>query len=157
PAWHRPGEQGEVSKHGRAQEGGRKAQGKSPKEGEESGDLPLSPAEPRPGGLAQPRLERCETLKEMALHSKMSLLVEATSHLLHVEHLLLPLLQQNHLPLHPSLKHIEFRNVCSHMALQREGQQFEKDLPEAYQCLKTLVEKLIFSFAVFPSDSYILV
>ncbi|KAL2310905.1 hypothetical protein Nmel_002586, partial [Mimus melanotis] len=104
PAWHRPGEQGEVSKHGGAQEGGRKAQGKSRKEGEESGALPLSPAEPRPGGLAQPRLERCETLKEMALHSKMSLLVEATSHLLHVAHLLLPLLQQSPLPLHPSLR-----------------------------------------------------
>lgn len=75
----------------------------SPKEGEESGDLPLSPGEPRPGGLAQPRLERCETLQEIALHSKMSLLVEATSHLLHVEHLLLPLLQWNPLPPHPSL------------------------------------------------------
>ncbi|NXH63982.1 LEU7 protein, partial [Rhabdornis inornatus] len=155
PAWHRPGEEGEVSEHGGAHEGGRKAQGMSPKEGEESGDLPLSPGEPRPGGLAQPRLERCETLQEMALHSKMSLLVEVTSRLLHVEHLLLPLLQQNPLPLHPSLKHIEFRNICSHVALQREGQQFEKDLHEAYQCLKTIIEKLICSLAVFPSNSYI--
>ncbi|NXB51788.1 LEU7 protein, partial [Leucopsar rothschildi] len=137
-------------------EHGRKAQGKGPKEGEESGDLPLSPGEPRPGGLAQSRLERCETLQEMALHKKMSLLVEATCHLVHVEHLLLPLLQQNPLPLHPNLN-IEFRNICSHMALQRKGQQFEKDLHEAYQCLKTIIEKLISSLVVFPSDSYILV
>ncbi|NXI01332.1 LEU7 protein, partial [Pachycephala philippinensis] len=129
----------------------RKAPGKSPKEAEESGDLPLAPGEPRPGGLAQPRLDTSETLQEMALCSKMSLLVAATSHLLHVEHLLLPLLQQHPLPLHPTL----IRNICSHTALQREGQQFEKDLHEAHQCLKTIIEKLIYSLAVFPSDSYI--
>lgn len=50
---------------------------------------------------------------------------------------------------------IEFRNICSHMALQREGQQFEKDLHEAHQCLKTIIEKLIWSLAVFPSEPYI--
>ncbi|NXR59153.1 LEU7 protein, partial [Rhadina sibilatrix] len=130
---------------------------KSPKEGEESGDLRLSPGEPRSGGLAQPRPERCETLQELALHSKMSLLVEATSHLLHVGHLL-PLLQRN--PLHLSLRERQedstgFRNICSHTAFQREGQQFEKDLHEAHQCLKTIIKKLICSLAVFPSDSYI--
>lgn len=92
-------------------EGERKALGKNPKEGEESGDLPLSPGEPRSGGLAQPRLERYETLQEMALCSKMSLLVAATSHLLHVEHLLLPLLQQHPLPLHPTLSKRETRSM----------------------------------------------
>ncbi|CAN8196012.1 unnamed protein product, partial [Coccothraustes coccothraustes] len=50
---------------------------------------------------------------------------------------------------------IELRNICSHTALQREGQQFEKDLLETHQCLKTIIEKLICSLAVFPSDSYI--
>ncbi|NXA79717.1 LEU7 protein, partial [Thryothorus ludovicianus] len=127
---------------------------KSSGEGEESGDLPLSPGEPRPGGRAQPRLERCETLQEMALHSKISLLVEAASHFLHVEHLLLPLLQQNPFPLHPSLT-IEFRNISSHKALQRDGQQLEEDLHEAHQYLKAIIEKLICPLAVFPSDSYI--
>ncbi|NXS27814.1 LEU7 protein, partial [Pomatostomus ruficeps] len=162
PAWHRPGEEGEVSEHGGAQglEGERKALGKSPKEGEESGDPPLSPGELRPGGLAQPRLKRCETLQEMVLCSKMSLLEEATSHL--VEYLLLPLLQQHPLALHPTLRErqedsIEFRNICSHMALQRVGQQFQKDLHEAHQCLKTIIEKLICSLADFPPDSHILV
>ncbi|NXH87224.1 LEU7 protein, partial [Edolisoma coerulescens] len=158
PAWHRPGEEGKVSKHGGTQglEGERKALGKSPKE-EEGGDLPPSPGEPRPGELAQSRLERCETLQEMALCSKMSLLEAATSHLLHVEHLLFPLLQEHPLSLHPTLSKREtrIRNICSHTALQREGQQFEKDLHEAHQCLKTLIEKLICSLAVFPSDSYI--
>ncbi|NWZ05250.1 LEU7 protein, partial [Agelaius phoeniceus] len=156
PSLHGPGEEGEVSKHGGAQEleGERKVLGKSPKEGEESGDLPLSPGEPWREGLAQPRLERCETLQEMALHGKMSLLTELTSLLLHVEHLLFPLLQGNPLPPHPS-DSIELRNICSHTALQREGQQFEKDLLEAHQCLKTIIEKLICSLAVFPSDSYI--
>ncbi|KFO58727.1 Leukemia-associated protein 7, partial [Corvus brachyrhynchos] len=148
PAQHRPEEEGVVSKHGGAQglEGEKKALGKSPKEGEESRDLPLNPGEPRSGELAQPRLERCETLQERALCSKMSLLVAATSHLPHVEHLLLPCLQHHPLPLHPTL----IRNICSHMALQREGQQFEKDLHEAHQCLKTIIEKLICSLAIFP-------
>ncbi|XP_056183736.1 leukemia-associated protein 7 [Falco biarmicus] len=145
----------EVSKPGGAQEleEERKAPGKSPKEGEENGDLsPLSPGDPRPE-----RLARCETLREMALHSKMSQLVKATSRLVQVEQtLLLPLLLpvQHPLPLHPK-DSIEFRSICSHMALQGEGQQFERDLHEAHQCLKTIIEKLICSFAVFPSHSYI--
>ncbi|NXH74560.1 LEU7 protein, partial [Hydrobates tethys] len=161
PAWHSLGGETEMSEPGGAQEleEERKAPGKSPKEGEESGDLsPLSPGEPRPERLARPGLARRETtLREMALRSKVSRLVEATSRLLQVEQtLLLPLLQQHPLPLHPK-DSIEFRNICSHMALQREGQQLERDLHEAHQCLKTIIEKLICSLAVFPSDSYILV
>ncbi|NXC66850.1 LEU7 protein, partial [Anhinga anhinga] len=160
PAWHTPGEETEASEPCGAQElkEERRAPGKCPKEGEESGDLsPLSPGEPRPERLAQPGLARHETLREMALRSKMSRLVEATSQLVQVEQtLLLPLLQQHPLPLHPK-DSIEFRNICSHMALQREGQQFERDLHEAHQCLKTIIEKLICSLAVSPSDSYITV
>ncbi|XP_064304391.1 leukemia-associated protein 7 [Phalacrocorax carbo] len=158
PAWHSLGEETEVSKPGGAQElkEERKAPGKCPEEGEESGDLsPLSPHEPRPERLAQPGLARHETLREMALRSKMSRLVEATFQLVQVEQtLLLPLLQQHPLPLHTK-DSIEFRNICSHMALQKEGQKFERDLHEAHQCLKTIIEKLICSLAVFPSDSYI--
>ncbi|NXQ96761.1 LEU7 protein, partial [Sagittarius serpentarius] len=150
PGWHSPGEETEVSEPGGAQqlEEERKAPGKSPKEGEERGDLsPLRPGEPRPG--------RRETLRETALRSKVSRLAEATSRLVQVEQtLLLPLLQQHPLPLHPK-DSIEFRNICGRMALQREGQQFERDLHEAHQCLKTIVEKLICSLAVFPSDVYI--
>ncbi|NWY54446.1 LEU7 protein, partial [Chionis minor] len=152
PAWHSPGEETEVSEPDGAQEleKERKTPGKSPEEGEESGDLsPRSPDEARPG------LPRRETLREMALCSKMSRLIEATSWLVQVEEtLLIPLLQQRPLSFHPK-DSIEFRNICSHMALQREGQQFERDLHEAHQCLKTIIEKLICSLAVFPSDSYI--
>lgn len=93
-----------MSEPGRAQElqEERKAPGKSPKEGEESGDLsPLSPDEPRPERVAWPWLERHETLREMALHSKMSRLAEATSRLVQVEQtLLFPLLQQHPFSLH---------------------------------------------------------
>lgn len=107
PAWHSPGEETEVSEPGGAQEleEERKAPGKSLKEGEESGDPShLSPDEPRPDRLTQPGLERCETLREMALRSKMSRLVEATSRLVQVEQtLLLPLLQQHPLSLHPKV------------------------------------------------------
>ncbi|NXJ96122.1 LEU7 protein, partial [Corythaixoides concolor] len=158
PAWHSLGEEIELSEPGGAQEleEERKAPQKSPKEGEESGDLScLSPGEPRPERLAQPGLVRRETLRETALRSKMSQLVEATSRLVQVEEtLLLPLLQQHALPLHPK-DSIEFRNICSRMALQKEGQQFERDLHEAHQCLKAIIEKLICSLAVVPSDSYI--
>ncbi|XP_074901943.1 leukemia-associated protein 7 [Buteo buteo] len=148
PVWRSPGEETEMSEPGGAEEPEeeRKAAGKSRKEGEESGD----PSPPSPE-----RLVRRGTLRETALRSKMSRLVEATSRLVQVEEtLLLPLLQQHPLPLLPK-DSIEFRNICSHMALQREGQQFERDLHEAHQCLKTIIEKLICSLAVFPSDSYI--
>ncbi|NWU13248.1 LEU7 protein, partial [Cephalopterus ornatus] len=155
PSLAQTGEELEVSEHGGAQElkEERKILGKSPKEGEESGDLSLSAGESRPGRLAQPRLAKYETLQETALRSNMFQLVEATSCLLDVEHLLFPLLQKHPLPLHPK-ESIGFRNICSHMALQREG-QFVKNFHEAYQCFKTITEKLICSLAVFPSDSYI--
>ncbi|NXG08271.1 LEU7 protein, partial [Sakesphorus luctuosus] len=146
PAWHNTGKELEGSEYGKTQEE------KSPKEGEETGDRSLSSGEPRLGGLAQPRLAICETLQEMALCSKMFQLVETTSCLLHVEHLLFPLLQQ-----HPKVREkqiVEFRNICSLRALHREG-QFVKDLHEIHQCLKSVIEKLICSLAVFPSDSYI--
>ncbi|KFZ46088.1 Leukemia-associated protein 7, partial [Antrostomus carolinensis] len=101
-AWPNPGEKTEVLEPGGAQEleEERKAQGRSPKEVEESRDLSsLSPGEPRPE-----RLARRETLRETALRSKMSRLVEATSRLVQVEQtLLLPLLQQHPLPLHPKV------------------------------------------------------
>ncbi|XP_032862583.2 leukemia-associated protein 7 [Tyto alba] len=150
PAGHGPGEETEVSGAPELEEEP-KAPGKSPKEGEESEDpSPGSPGEPRPE-----RPARRETLREMALRSKMSRLIAATSQLVQVEQtLLLPLLQEHPLPLHPK-DSIEFRNICIHMALQREGQQFERDLQEAHQCLKTIVEKLICSLTIFPSDSYI--
>ncbi|KAM6144659.1 leukemia-associated protein 7 [Phoenicopterus ruber ruber] len=109
----------------------------------------------RPERLAWPGLARHETLQETALHSKLSRLVEATSQLVQVEQtLLLPLLQQHPLLLHPK-DSTTFRNICSHMALQREGQQFERHLREAHQCLKTIIEILICSLPVFPSGSYI--
>ncbi|KFV93488.1 Leukemia-associated protein 7 [Eurypyga helias] len=160
PARHSLGEETEVSEPGGAQEleEERQAPWKSPVEGDKSGDLTVpSPGEPRPEKLAWPGSTRHETLREMALLSKLSRLAEATSQLVQVERaLLLPLLQQHPLPLHPKLSNlIEFRNICSHMALQREGQQFERDLHEAHQCLKTIIEKLICSLAVFPLDSCI--
>ncbi|NXW92982.1 LEU7 protein, partial [Alopecoenas beccarii] len=153
-AWHSPREETKVSGGVPELEEEKTVPGKSPKDGDESGELsPPNPGKPRPERLARPGLARCETLREMALRSKLSRLVEVTSQLVEVEQtLLLPLLQQHPLPLHPK-DSIEFRNISSRMALQREGQQFEKDLHEAHQCLKTIIEKLICSLAVFPSDS----
>lgn len=83
----------------------RKALGKTSEEDEESGDLtPLSPGEPRPHRLSQPGLVRNETLREMALRSKLSRVVDATLRLIEVEQtLLLPLIQQHPFPLHPKV------------------------------------------------------
>lgn len=50
---------------------------------------------------------------------------------------------------------VEFRNICSHLALQIEGQQFDRDLNAAHQCLKTIVKKLIQSLANLPSDAHV--
>ncbi|CAI9178563.1 unnamed protein product [Rangifer tarandus platyrhynchus] len=49
---------------------------------------------------------------------------------------------------------VELRNICSHLALQTEGQQFDRDLNAAHQCLKTIVKKLIQSLANLPSDAH---
>ncbi|NXJ09679.1 LEU7 protein, partial [Odontophorus gujanensis] len=158
PAWPRSGGKTEVDGLGWAWEleEDRKTPGKSPEEEEKSGDLtPLSIGEPRPQRLSQLWLERPETLREKALRSKLSRLVDATTRLVALEQtFLLPLIQQHPFPLYPK-DSIEFRNICSHMALQRGGQQFEKDLHEAHQCLKMIIEKRICSLAVFPSESYI--
>ncbi|XP_075598919.1 leukemia-associated protein 7 [Balearica regulorum gibbericeps] len=115
-------------------------------------DAAAPPSSPQPpAAFPHPNLQCWQT----ALHSKMSQLLEATSQLVQVEQTpLLPLLQKHPLPLHPK-DSIQFRNICSHMAFQREGQQFERHLHEAHQCLKTIIEKLICSLPVFPSDSYI--
>ncbi|NWH80372.1 LEU7 protein, partial [Piaya cayana] len=150
PGWCTPGQEKEELKAGGTQEveEEKKASGKSPRVGD------LTPLH-RPEALAWSGLTRRETLREKALHSKLSRLLEATSWLVQIEQtVLLPLLQQHPLSFHPK-DSIEFRNICTRMALQREGQQFERDLHEAHQCLKTIIEKLICSLAVVSSDSYI--
>ncbi|VFV25481.1 Hypothetical predicted protein, partial [Lynx pardinus] len=51
--------------------------------------------------------------------------------------------------------HVEFRHICSHLALQIQGQQFDRDLDTAHRCLKTIVMKLIQSLANLPSDAHV--
>lgn len=107
PAQYSPGGEMEVASLDQAWEleEERKALGKTPEEDEETGELtPLSPGEPRPHRLSQPGLVRNETLREMALRSKLSRVVDATSRLIEVEQtLLLPLIQQHPFPLHPKV------------------------------------------------------
>ncbi|XP_021574891.1 leukemia-associated protein 7 [Carlito syrichta] len=81
--------------------------------------------------------------------------VDSTSELVSVERTLLgPLQREGSFPVH--LKDsVEFRNICSHLALQMEGQQFDRDLNAAHQCLKTIVKKLIQSLANLPSDAHV--
>ncbi|KFO27832.1 Leukemia-associated protein 7 [Fukomys damarensis] len=90
----------------------------------------------------------------MAMRSALARVVDSTSELVSVEQTLLgPLQQERSFPIH--LKDsVEFRNICSHLALQIEGQQFDRDLNAAHQCLKTIVKKLIQSLANLPSDAH---
>ncbi|XP_005387660.1 PREDICTED: leukemia-associated protein 7 [Chinchilla lanigera] len=94
------------------------------------------------------------TLARMAMRSALARVVDSTSELVNVEQTLLgPLQQERSFPIH--LKDsVEFRNICSHLALQIEGQQFDRDLNAAHQCLKTIVKKLIQSLANLPSDAH---
>ncbi|KAJ1114854.1 hypothetical protein NDU88_003084 [Pleurodeles waltl] len=92
------------------------------------------------------------TLAERASDNRLSRVTELTSQLLSVEQCLLSLLAENQ-PFSVHLKDsIEFRNICSHMALQLEGQHFDRDLIAAHHCLKTIVTKLIQSLATYPPD-----
>ncbi|XP_004433732.1 PREDICTED: leukemia-associated protein 7 [Ceratotherium simum simum] len=95
------------------------------------------------------------SLARMAMRSALARVVDSTSELVSVEQTLLgPLQQERSLPIH--LKDsVEFRNICSHLALQIEGQQFDRDLNAAHQCLKTIVKKLIQSLANLPSDAHV--
>ncbi|XP_049634806.1 leukemia-associated protein 7 [Suncus etruscus] len=95
------------------------------------------------------------TLARMAMRSALARVVDSTSELVSVEQTLLsPLQQERPFPIH--LKDsVEFRNICSHLALQIEGQQFDRDLNAAHQCLKTIVKKLIQSLANLPSDAHV--
>ncbi|XP_067148482.1 leukemia-associated protein 7 [Apteryx mantelli] len=132
-----------------------KASGESPGGEAASGEQALpSPGAAMPEPAVQPSAARPGTLREAALRSKLARVAGAATRLVEAEQtLLLPLLQEHPFPVH--LKDsIEFRNICSRMALQKEGQQFDRDLHEAHQCLKTIIEKLICSLAVFPSESY---
>nr|XP_014428146.1 leukemia-associated protein 7 [Pelodiscus sinensis] len=137
------------------QEEGRKPLNKSSEKEEACGSLALSrPDEPGPKDSKQLVPARPQTLTQIAVHSMLSRMVDSTSQLVSVEQtLLLPLFQEHPFPIH--LKDsIEFRNICCHLALQREGQRFDRDLHAAHLCLRTIVEKLIHSLAVFASDLY---
>ncbi|XP_006874204.1 PREDICTED: leukemia-associated protein 7 [Chrysochloris asiatica] len=104
--------------------------------------------------LPFPRIREPCSLARMAMRSALARVVDSTSELVSVEQTLLgPLQQERAFPIH--LKDsVEFRNICSHLALQIEGQQFDRDLNAAHQCLKTIVKKLIQSLANLPSDSH---
>ncbi|NWJ02452.1 LEU7 protein, partial [Crypturellus undulatus] len=112
-------------------------------------------AEAASAGRARGQPARLGTLREVAACSRLARVVAVATRLVEAEQtLLLPLLTERPFPVH--LKDsVEFRNICIHMASQKEGVQFDRDLYEAHQCLKTIIEKLICSLAAFPSESYI--
>ncbi|XP_036602961.1 leukemia-associated protein 7 [Trichosurus vulpecula] len=103
------------------------------------------------GAASGPRATgQCE-MALMAVRTVLARVVEATSQLIQVEQTLLtPLHEELNLPVY--LKDsVDFRNICNHMARQ-QGQAFDQDLNEAYQCLKTIIKKLIHSVLQLPAD-----
>ncbi|XP_068938358.1 leukemia-associated protein 7 homolog [Petaurus breviceps papuanus] len=102
--------------------------------------------------VPQPRDPGQCTLARVAMRTVLARVVETTTQLVQVEQTILnPLRQELNFPIY--LKDsIEFRNICCHMAQQREGQAFDQDLNAAYQCLKTIIKKLIHSLLSIPAD-----
>ncbi|XP_004604666.2 leukemia-associated protein 7 [Sorex araneus] len=142
----------------RRQEGGAGRGGRGGGAGVQASSLDVEGARGAEGGaelLPFPRGRVPCTLARMAMRSALARVVASTSELVSVEQTLLgPLQQERPFPIH--LKDsVEFRNICSHLALQIEGQQFDRDLNAAHQCLKTIVKKLIQSLANLPSDAHV--
>ncbi|OCT93056.1 leukemia-associated protein 7 [Xenopus laevis] len=83
------------------------------------------------------------TLAQMASQNRLSRVTNSTAQLLLVEQNVLQHLPPER-PLLIQLKDsIEFRNICTHMALQVEDRKFDKDVSEAQQCLRTIITDLI--------------
>ncbi|MEE6472270.1 hypothetical protein FKM82_009563 [Ascaphus truei] len=96
---------------------------------------------------------RSATLAEVASRNRLSRVTHLTAQLLSVEQNMLHHLTLDH-PFTIQLKDsIEFRNICTHMALQVEDRRFDQDLNEAQQCLGTIITNLIQALAVFSSGS----
>ncbi|XP_074073267.1 leukemia-associated protein 7 [Macrotis lagotis] len=115
-------------------------------------------AEARPGGergaaARDPGEGPPCKLARVVVRTVLNRVVESTSQLIRVEQTILkPLHQLENFPVY--LKDsVEFRNICSHMALQLEGQLFDRDLNEAYQCLKNIIKKLLRSVMSIPADT----
>ncbi|XP_020825646.1 leukemia-associated protein 7 [Phascolarctos cinereus] len=104
------------------------------------------------GAESAPRNPGQCSLARVAVRIVLARVVESTSQLLQVEQTILNNLHQElSFPIY--LKDsIEFRNICSRMARQQEGQSFDQDLNAAYQCLKTIIKKLIRSVLSLPAD-----
>ncbi|KAM5288345.1 leukemia-associated protein 7 [Ctenodactylus gundi] len=132
-----------------ARHGGAQARVSAPEAAELRGAEGGAPPVPIPRGRGP-----C-TLARLAMRSALARVVDSTSELVSVERTLLGPLQQER-SFHIHLKDsVEFRNICSHLALQIEGHQFDRDLNAAHQCLKTIVKKLIQSLANLPSDAHV--
>ncbi|KAM4699018.1 leukemia-associated protein 7 [Discoglossus pictus] len=92
------------------------------------------------------------TLAEIASRNRLCRVTSSTAQLLSVEQNMLNNQDmENHLTI--QLKDsIEFRNICTHMALQVEGRQFDRDLSAAQQCIRTITTDLLQSLRSLSSD-----
>ncbi|KAG8452806.1 hypothetical protein GDO86_004555 [Hymenochirus boettgeri] len=95
---------------------------------------------------------KSQTLAQVASQNLLSRVTNSTAQLLLVEQNVLQRLQLER-PLVIQLKDsIEFRNICTHMALQVEDMKFDRDVKEAQQCLRTIISRLISALLAFSSD-----
>ncbi|KAE8627164.1 hypothetical protein XENTR_v10006892 [Xenopus tropicalis] len=95
---------------------------------------------------------KAPTLAQMASQNRLSRVTNSTAQLLLVEQNMLQHLPPER-PLGIQLKDsIEFRNICTHMALQEEDRKFDKDVNEAQQCLRTIITNLITALLALNSE-----
>ncbi|XP_063813117.1 leukemia-associated protein 7 [Pseudophryne corroboree] len=92
------------------------------------------------------------TLSQKASRNRMSRVARCCLDLLAVEDNIVVHLPLGHqLPIH--LKDsIEFRNICTHMALQTDDRRFDQDLNSAQECLITIINNMNWDVAANSCD-----
>ncbi|XP_056418026.1 leukemia-associated protein 7 isoform X2 [Hyla sarda] len=85
---------------------------------------------------------RSLTLAQRASRNRLSRVAKSTLSLLTVEENILDHLSLDHQFSMQLKDSIEFRNICTHMALQSDDRRFDQDLKSAQECLTTIITNM---------------
>ncbi|KAM5181112.1 leukemia-associated protein 7 [Mantella aurantiaca] len=85
---------------------------------------------------------RCLTLAQRASRHRLSRVARSILELLLVEENMLQHLPLDHQYTMQIKDSIEFRNICTHMALQTDDRRFDQDLNSAQECLTQIISNM---------------
>ncbi|XP_018411943.1 PREDICTED: leukemia-associated protein 7 [Nanorana parkeri] len=85
---------------------------------------------------------RCLTLAQRASRHRLSRVARSILELLLVEENMLQHLPLDHQFTMQIKDSVEFRNICTHMALQTEDRRFDQDLNSAQECLTQIISNM---------------